>query len=255
MKIKTLCIVQARMSSSRLPGKMMLDLNGRPVIARVFNQLSYSKLIDKIILATSIDKSDDHLYEWALRNKTYCFRGSLDDVLDRFYNAALIYNPLSIVRITGDCPLIDPEIVDETINQYYEGKYDYFSNVDPPTFPDGMDTEIIKFRVLCEAWTNARLQSEREHVTLYIRNHREEYKTGCYKSRIDYSRFRLTLDNPEDYKLISEIYKLAVSHKRYLNLEDILNILEKYPELININKHINRNEGLIKSLKDDKIIK
>ena len=249
---KIAAIVQARMSSSRLPQKVLMDLQGKPVIEQVFHQLSYSKLLNEIILATSSDSSDDPLIEWAKSKQIKYFRGDLNNVLKRFYDTAKYFNIEVIVRITADCPLIDPEIVDNVIEQYLIGNHDYFSNTNPPTFPDGLDTEVFSFVSLEKAFDRAKLLSEIEHVTPYIRNHPEEFKIGNYSSSINYEHFRWTLDNPEDYYFISAVYNNLYEEGTFIKWHDVIKFLDKNKEVIGINEHIARNEGLTKSLKSDK---
>lgn len=250
-----ICIVQARMSSTRLPGKVLLDLSGKPVVAQVFNQLSYSKLLNNIILATTIDPSDDLLEEWAINNSIKYFRGSLENVLERFYETAKMYNADAIVRITADCPLIDPELIDICIEKFSVGNYDYYSNTNPPTFPDGLDCEIFKFSALKDAYRNAQMKSEIEHVTPYMRNHPEKYKIGNYISEINYENYRWTLDNKEDYVFIIEVYKALFKTGSFIKWHDVIDLLDANRDLVNINLHISRNEGFTKSLNEDKKIK
>jgi len=252
---RIIAIVQARMSSTRLPGKVLKILSGRPVIEQVFNQLSFSEKINDIVLATSIDKIDDELEKWAKDNDKSCFRGDLENVLKRFYEASIKFNADVIVRITADCPLIDPEVVDKVIDEYTFGKYDYCSNTNPPTFPDGLDAEVFSFKSLEAAYNKANLQSEIEHVTPYIRNHPEIFKLGNLSSKQNYEHYRWTLDNPEDYKFLSIVYEKLYIRNSYIKFVDVLNLLNDNKELLNINSNIIRNEGYIKSLNEDKKIK
>ncbi len=252
---KIVCIVQARMSSSRLPEKMMKPLAGKPNLEQVFRQLSFSKKINEYILATSVDLTDDILFQWAKGFNIKCFRGSLDDVLDRFYQAAKNSKADILIRVTGDCPLIDPKIIDNVIDLHLINKFDYTSNVDPPTFPDGYDVEVFNFESLEKAWKNANLNSEREHVTPYIRNHKEIFNIGNYESDKNLEHIRLTLDNEEDYELISLIYEKLYDEKSYISLDKLLNFLSENSKVLDVNKHIQRNLGYTKSLELDKKLK
>lgn len=254
VNLNIVCIVQARMSSSRLPEKMMMKLNGIPVIEQVFRQVSFSKKINQRVLATSVDESDNKLYDWAFSKNIPCIRGSLDDVLDRFYNAAKNMKADIAVRITGDCPLIDPEIIDKTIQMHLENGFDYTSNANPPTFPDGYDVEIVNFSSLEKAWKEAELKSEREHVTPYIKNHKELFNIGNFVSEINYEQYRLTLDNKEDYELISIIHKKFYNESSFIKLNNVIEFLLGNPKLIEMNNFLVRNEGYKKSLKSDKKI-
>jgi len=250
--MKTVVIIQARVSSTRLPGKVLLPLGGESVIGQVFHQLSYCKNISSTILATSVDPTDDRLAEWAEKNLIRVERGSLDDVLDRFYQCAVKVQAETIVRVTGDCPLIDPSIVDKVISFYYSGKYDYVSNTDPPSFPDGMDTEVFSMDALTRAWKESKLRSEREHVTPFIRNKKNGFRIGNYSHSENLETLRLTLDNPEDYSLISIIYEMLSQQGTYISMDSIIALLKNEKSLIEINKKIQRNEGYIASLKKDK---
>ncbi len=250
--MNNVAIVQARMSSTRLPGKVLMPLGKRNVIGQVFHQLSYCRKLDRRILATSVDASDDPLAEWAHAESIEVFRGNLQDVLDRFYRTAKWANADTVVRITGDCPLIDPTVVDKVLAMFFEGGYDYVSNSNPPTFPDGMDTEVFTFASLEESWRIARLASEREHVTPYIRNHNTQFKIGNLENDENLESVRLTLDNPEDYKLISLIYDQLEKVGTFVSLHAVMNLVKNEKSLLEINTHIQRNEGYLSSLKKDK---
>lgn len=169
MAVNILAIVQARMGSTRLPGKALKKVNGKPLIEILLYRLSLAKKIDKIILATSENSENDELANLVEKLEYEVYRGSEDDVLDRYYRAAKKYQPTSIVRITGDCPIIDPELVDEVIDLYHNKNVDYASNTEPPTFPDGLDTEVFSFAALETAHQQATNSFDREHVTPFIR--------------------------------------------------------------------------------------
>jgi len=165
-----LAILQARVSSTRLPGKVLKPILGMPMLLRQIERVKQAKLIEQLLVATSDDKSDDPIEQLCRENDIACFRGSLDDVLDRFYQAAKPYQPDHIVRLTGDCPLIDPQLIDEVVVFCLSGDYDYVSNAFEPTYPDGLDVEVFRFPCLQQAWEEAELPSEREHVTLFIKS-------------------------------------------------------------------------------------
>ncbi|MGB2870022.1 MAG: glycosyltransferase family protein [Bacteroidota bacterium] len=246
-----LCIIQARMSSTRLPGKVLLPLGGRPVIEQVFHQLSFSKRIKKISVATSTDRSDDELERWATRLKYLCYRGSLDNVLERYYRAAQQNNADVVVRVTADCPLIDPEVADAVIDGFLQGTFDYYSNVNPPTFPDGLDVEVFSFAALKSAFENARLKSETEHVTPYIRNHPEMFPAGNFRNERNFESHRWTLDTREDYEFLKIIFGALSKPGQPIRWMDTIRFLERNPNVRSINEHIERNEGYKKSLKED----
>lgn len=250
-------IIQARMGSSRLPGKVLMNLSGKSVLQHIINRLKQSKYINQIIVATSDNDENGAIFELCDSINISCFRGSEDDVLDRFYQTGKEFGfnlDDIVIRITADCPLIDYEIVDNTIKLHLDEKNDYTSNTMPCTFPDGLDCEVFNFSVLINTWQNANLSSEREHVTLYIRNHPEIFKLGGLKNNVDYSYLRWTLDEQEDYILINEIYENLYDINEFFNMGDVLKLLEVRPELKDINSFIERNEGLKKSLKNDKVL-
>ena len=204
MACKVLAVVQARVGSTRLPGKVLKKVNGKPLIEILFHRLAQSKKIDKIILATSVNKENDPL-ERKIKKLGYdVFRGSENDVLGRYYNAAKPYSPKSIVRITGDCPIIDPAIIDEVISLYEKENADYASNTDPPTYPDGLDVEVFSFDSLIEANEKAKTSHEREHVTPFIREN-NKLKNINLSIDTDLSKERWTVDGPEDLLVIENI--------------------------------------------------
>jgi len=245
------CIIQARTGSSRLPGKVLMKLdNELTVLEYVVNQLSFCKLIDKIIIATTDFEEDDTIEQLARKLQVDCFRGNSEDVLDRYYNCAKKFEVKNILRITSDCPLIDPEIVDKVIEKYLSEEYDYVSNTEIRTFPIGTDAEVFSFYLLEKSWKNASLPSEREHVTPYIRNKKIECKIGNLENTTKQDHFRLTLDRIEDLKLIKKIIE-KISNRPIL-MKDVLDVFSKQPELIKINENIPQNEGMLKSLKRDK---
>ena len=228
---------------------MKLD-NELTVLEYVVNQLSFCKLIDKIIIATTNFKEDDSIEQLAKKLQIEYFRGNSEDVLDRYYNCAKKFGVDNILRITSDCPLIDPEIVDKVIEKYLSKEYDYVSNTGVRTFPIGTDAEIFSFNLLKKSWEDASLPSEREHVTPYIRNKKIECRVGNLENTTKQDHFRLTLDRIEDFKLIQKIVKKI--SKRPILIKDVLDLLSKHPELIKINENIPQNEGMLRSLKIDK---
>ena len=244
------CIIQARMGSSRLPGKTLIKLNQyRTTLDFVVNQLSFSALLDKIVIATTNLEQDNIIETNAKTLGIDCFRGSSDDVLDRYYHCAKKFQINTIVRITSDCPLIDPQIVDQAIRKYQSEDYDYVTNTLSRSYPIGTDVEIFSFEILEKTWQKAILPSEREHVTLFIRNKKLNFKLGNLKNSKNLGRLRWTLDRVEDLNLIRKI--VVKINKNPILMNDILNLFSLEPELIKINEHITQNEGMLKSLKKD----
>jgi spore coat polysaccharide biosynthesis protein SpsF (cytidylyltransferase family) len=246
-----LAILQARVSSTRLPGKVLLPIMGQPMLFRQIERLQRCRGIDQLVVATSTDSSDDALYAECEIRGVACARGDLNDVLDRFIQASLPYKPNIVVRLTGDCPLADPVIIDEVILSFKNGGYDYMTNCSPPSFPDGLDVEVMRFACLEEAHQKARLPSEREHVTPYLRAHPELFLLGNYASELDLSGMRWTVDEPEDFEFVRLIYENLYPAKPDFTTNDILALLEKQGGLKSINSKFERNEGSIKSLQAD----
>lgn len=250
--MKVVAIIQARMGSTRLPGKMMMNLAGKPVIQHVFERVEKAEMIDEIWLATTITKDDDILAKWAKKNQIKRYRGSVNDVLDRYYQTALLAKADAVIRITGDCPLIDPQIIDQIISEFTKGGFDYVCNQQPPTFPDGLDTEVFSMATLKKTWQEARLKSDREHVTSYIWQHPDEFKLKSVTHVPDMSGHRWTLDTKEDFDLIEKIIFECQKRKSKCYLNSVLSIIKNHSDWADINSKYQRNEGYQKSLKEDK---
>lgn len=247
-----IAVLQARFSSSRLPGKVMKDLLDEPMLYRQIERVSRSKHITRLIIATSNDQSDNPLEKMCHDKGINCFRGSLDDVLDRFYHAAEPFAPDHVIRLTGDCPLIDSDIIDSVIEMHLAHNNDYTSNTMPPTFPDGLDVEIMTWSALVAAWNNASLPSEREHVTPFIRKHSERFRLGNFKRTCgDLSQLRWTVDEPEDLLFVRRVYDALYQKNTAFTTDDVLELLRVHPKLNTINFGFERNEGYTKSLKTD----
>jgi len=251
--LKVIAILQARCNSSRLPNKVLLPILDKPMIQWQIERLSKSKNIDKLIVATSAENSDLPLVELCDDIGIPVYRGSLNNVLERFYQVAIHNEPELIVRLTGDCPLIDPLIVDDVIEFMKSGNFDYVSNSIEPSYPDGLDVEVLSFNTLKNIYANANNSSEKEHVTLHVANNRDKFKVGIYRNSIDLSHHRWTVDEPSDFKLVTAIFEGLDHLKGNFLMKDVLHFLEKNPELQRMNNNIIRNEGLLKSLIQDEI--
>lgn len=249
--MKTLAILQARVSSSRLPGKVLLPILGEPMLFRQIERIRRAEHIDQLIVATSTDPSDDILARDCAGRGVVCVRGNLDDVLDRFVSSALPYLPEVIIRLTGDCPLTDPVLIDAMMERFEMGKLDYLSNADPPTFPDGLDVEVMRFECLLAAHREAKLPSEREHVTPFLRAHPERFRLGNFQSATNLSALRWTVDEPQDLEFVRSVYQGIYPTNPDFSTEDILEFLDSNPKLQLINTKFERNEGLKKSLRED----
>jgi spore coat polysaccharide biosynthesis protein SpsF (cytidylyltransferase family)/radical SAM superfamily enzyme YgiQ (UPF0313 family) len=252
---KTIAIIQARMGATRLPGKMMLELGSKKVIDYVFERAEMAKNIDEVWLATTTSEQDNVLENWAKeKNKKY-YRGSEKDVLDRYLKTAEKAGADVVVRITGDCPLSDFKIIDSVIEEFKNGNYDYVSNVHPPTYPDGLDIEVFSFDSLKKAWNEAKLNSEREHVTPYIWKNPEIFKSKNIENNIDLSEERWTLDTKEDYEFLKKVVEECEKSGSFCGMEEVLGIIKNNPQWKSINNMFERNEGYSKSIKEDIKIK
>lgn len=251
--MKTLAILQARASSTRLPNKVLAPILGQPMLARQIERLRRSNLIDRLVVATSEDAGDDALAQLCREASVAVYRGSLNDVLARFVGAYNACGPAQhIVRLTGDCPLIDPQVINRVIDLHLTSGADYTSNVLPPTFPDGLDVEAFRAELLQRANNEARLPSEREHVTPWIHQHPEGFKRENLRHEADLSYLRWTVDEPADLEFVRAVYAALYPVKPDFVMTDILALLEAHPQLAEINQGFVRNAGYLKSLKADR---
>jgi len=242
-------IIQARMNSSRLPGKVLLPLMGKPVLEHVVLRLKHAATLNNIVIATSTEVADNAIALWTQTNNVDYYRGSLNDVLDRYYQAACLYKADAIVRITSDCPVIDPYIVDEVVVGFEEGEFDAYSL--SGEFPDGLDCQVFSFEAIEKAWKEATLPSEREHVGPYIEKHPELFNLGSLQKFYNLGHLRFTIDEGSDYELLQQIYNELFDSDYLFVTDDILKLLDRRPELLDINSQIKRNEGYLKSLEMD----
>jgi glutamate-1-semialdehyde aminotransferase/spore coat polysaccharide biosynthesis protein SpsF (cytidylyltransferase family)/predicted dehydrogenase len=240
-------IIQARMGSSRLPGKSLAEIEKRPMLWHVIQRVRRARLVDRVVVATSIASADDAIENMCRENGVPCYRGSENDVLDRFYHAARAEKAGQVVRITADCPLIDPEVIDLVVRRFQRGDLDYASNSMVRTYPDGLDTEICSFSALERAWHEATKTSEREHVTPYLRS--EKFRTANVEngSTSMYLHYRWTVDETEDLEFIRAVYK-AFRERESFGMKDVLELIERNPGLEKMNSDIVSNVGYYKSL-------
>ena len=246
--MKTVVILQARIGSTRLPGKVLLDLEGRPMLAHVVERIRRSRSVQQVVVATTTSKSDDVLEQFCRTHNIECFRGSEPDVLDRYYQTAKAFAADIVVRITSDCPLIDPEVIDRVTGIFQQGGFDYVSNTIETTYPDGLDTEVFSFAALERAWLEATKISEREHVTPYLRS------SGKFRVRnvendqgASLAELRWTVDEAPDLEFVRAIYKNLKSRPAF-GMRDILKLLEEKPELQKLQGTAIMNEGYYKTL-------
>ena len=247
-------IIQARLGSRRFPGKSIEKIENQPMIWHVINRLKQVKTPHQTVLATTNNDEDKILLNIADEMEIFSFAGSQNDVLDRYYSCAEKFSADPIIRITGDCPLIDLQLIDEIIQFYQKNNFDYISNTLKPTFPDGFDVEIFSFQTLKTIMEKSSLKSEREHVTAYLKTHTNEFKIYNYTNKKDLSHYRWTIDQKEDLEFVKKIYSLA-KPKLVFSTKEILDIISGNPKLMEINKGINRDEGYLHSLQNDTKIK
>jgi spore coat polysaccharide biosynthesis protein SpsF len=228
------------MGSTRLPNKVMMPLANKPLLLRLHERVSASELAGTIVIATTTEKDDNEIVKLCVDKKINYYRGSVADLLDRHYKAALDYSPTAIVKIPSDCPLIDPDIIDKVLKYYINNKnnFDFVSNLHPPSYPDGNDVEVMSMKALKDAWQNATRDIEREHTTPYFWENPDKFKIGnvLWESGKDYSKsHRFTIDYPEDYQFIKQVYDELFDDNRIFTLQDIMDLLERKPELMYIN--------------------
>ncbi|MGA8866813.1 MAG: glycosyltransferase family protein [Candidatus Sulfotelmatobacter sp.] len=233
---KVVAIIQARTGSTRLPGKVLADIKGQPMLWRVLERTRAAQVLDEVIVATSVEPADDTIAAFCREHECPCFRGSEMDVLDRYYHAARKYDADAIVRITSDCPLIDPGISSKTVHAFLEQQPDYASNSLDRTYPRGLDTEVIARSALERAWKAARAAYQRVHVTPYIYQNPGEFKILSVTGEADYSAYRWTVDTPEDLEFVRTVY--AHMEGGLFPWRDVVDLLEQRPELVEINRSI-----------------
>jgi spore coat polysaccharide biosynthesis protein SpsF len=253
--MRIVAITQARTGSSRFPEKILKKAGGEVLLLLHLKRILKSKKIDELIVATTIDKNDARITALVAPLGLYTFHGSVDDVLDRFYQALKGKNADYVVRLTSDCPLIDAELIDKIIEYTIEHNLDYCSNTLDPNYPDGQDVEVFRYNSLVKAWDEAKQLSEREHVTPYIWKN-SSYKGGTifksdnFKEKRSYANIRMTVDEPGDLALINRVIEKLGTEKSWLEYAEFL---EKSPEIRALNESISRNEGYIKSVKTDNL--
>jgi spore coat polysaccharide biosynthesis protein SpsF len=243
--VKTVAIIQARMNSTRLPGKVMKNLCGHSVLAHVVQRVKECSLLDEIVVATTISAADDAIDSECQKLNVHCFRGSESDVLERYYLAAQEYEARVIIRVTSDCPLFDPMLLHEMLEYFSlqvskKLSIDYYSNCLERSYPRGLDAEIFTYQALEKAFLNAEQAYEKEHVTPYIYQHPEVFALHSKINALDLSFCRWTLDTDEDWKLIREIYNALYIDGELFTTEEVFNLMERRPELPLLNVHVHQ---------------
>jgi spore coat polysaccharide biosynthesis protein SpsF len=235
--MKTIAIVQARMGSTRLPGKVLRELSGETVLTRVIGRVRRMRRIDDLVIATTTQSADDPIVVTARQNAVQVFRGSEEDVLDRYYQAACASKAEVVVRITSDCPLIDPEVSDDVIQQFFNKQSDYASNILERTYPRGLDTEVMTLDALRRAWEEASEPYQRAHVTPYLYQNPQLFKLLSITGTADHSQHRWTLDTGEDLEFLQAVYARLIG-KSDFGWRDVLHLIEREPALAETNRTI-----------------
>lgn len=242
----TVAIIQARMGSTRLPGKVLKSILGKPMLGHIVNRVRQAEGVNEVVVATSELATDEQIRQFCSENAITCFAGSEADVLDRFYRAAVSRNADPIIRITGDCPFADPMIIAELIRQYRKGCYDHIGvatgagalHLEQGRFPDGLDAECFSFAALEKAWREAAHGSDREHVTPYIWRNKNIFRIGSLMcEQGDYSHLRWTVDNDADFDLVTKIYEALYSEGRVFLMDDVVRLLMERPDLCEMNRN------------------
>ena len=235
-------IIQARCGSTRFPNKVFADIDGKPLLWHVVNRLRFATRLDDIIIATTINTKDDIIEGWCQEKGIKCFRGSEEDVLSRYYSAAIAYPSDVIVRITADDPFKEPSVIDAVINKLIDEKLDLATNNYPPSYPEGLDCEAFSFKILHIMEKSAKNSFEREHVTQYIYHNPDKFLIGNVSSDIQLSSYRWTIDNQEDYNMVKAVYaKRNNESNQILLMKEILDILKNNPEIVKINSQVKRS--------------
>jgi spore coat polysaccharide biosynthesis protein SpsF (cytidylyltransferase family) len=250
--MKTVAVIQARMGSTRLPNKVLADLGGSPMLAQVAARVRQARTVDEVVVATSTASQDDAVEVFCASQGISCFRGSENDVLDRYYQAARAFAADVVVRISADCPLHDPRVIDAVVSRFDPARADYVSNTVERTYPDGLDTEVFSFAVLERAWREAAWTSEREHVTPYIWKHPELFRIEQVKQSADLSALRWTVDEPRDLALVREVYRRLAG--RDFTMNDVASLVADDDLLRTVNAGIPSNEGYEISVRSDRIV-
>ncbi len=243
--MKIVATIEARMGSSRLPGKILKNILDKPTLELLVERVRKSKHIEQVVVATTVDPSDNITEENCRKIGIDCFRGSSEDVLNRVLQTAKAYQADLIVELTGDCPLLDPEIIDSVIEKYLSGSFDYVSNVLERTYPRGLDTQVFSTAVLEKVSQITQDPADRENVSLYIYENPEQFKLGNVKASSEHNRpdLRLTVDTVEDFKLISSIYNELYPKNKDFNLSDVIKLLNQKPELSKLNADVQQKKA------------
>ena len=231
-------IIQARMGSTRLPGKVLMKVGNQVLLSFMIKRVFKSKLIDKVVVATTTNQSDNEIESFCIKNNFDYYRGSENDVLDRYYLSAKKFNAETVVRMTADCPLVDPFIIDETIKLFFNKKVDYAANACPPDlkkYPDGSDVEVFSFHNLEKIWKKTTNTKDREHVTFYFWKYNHNFSLALLDNKYNWGEYRITVDYKEDFILIEKIINYIDSNKLEGSLKEIIDFLDRNPKIKKLN--------------------
>jgi spore coat polysaccharide biosynthesis protein SpsF len=242
--VKVAAIIQARMGSTRLPGKVLKKVLGKTLLEYQIERVKRAKTIDEIIIATTTKERDDQIVQLCQQLSIPYYRGSEEDVLSRYYEAATEFSVDVVVRLTSDCPIIDPNVIDKVVEHYLENKdrYDYVSNTLTRTYPRGLDAEVMSYEVLKRAHEEAKELVYREHVTAYIYHHPDQFRLCNVSNEKDESKHRWTVDTEEDFELIEKIISKLYPENTYFNMDDVLKLIDENPTWFDINSHIEQKK-------------
>ncbi len=240
--MRIVAIIQARMGSTRLPGKILKKVNDRPLLSYQLERLQQSNYINDLVITTTMHEKDDLIVEFCKKNNILWFRGSEKDVLARYYETAKTFKADAIVRITSDCPIIDVQVVDKTIQYFVDNNYEYVSNTVDRTYPRGLDTEVFTFEALEKAYKDAVMERDREHVTAYFYTNPDVFKISSVRNETDYSKYRWTVDTEEDFQLIKNIIEKLYNDNPNFTFHDTVKLMEANPDWFYINAHIEQKK-------------
>lgn len=250
--MNVVAVVQARMGSTRLPEKALKEIQGKTILWHIINRVKHSKLIDDIIIACTIKKEDIAIEKFAKKNSFKVYRGSVNDIVDRFYNAAKMVDADIIIRLWGDCPLVDPELIDDALKVFVDQGLDYSNNFNPPSYPAGLNFEIYNFKTLDAIMKNTKDPFFREYPFEYIYAFEQSFKTYYDTNKKDLSSIHLTVDYQQDFDLISKIFEKLSKNKEIFHLKDIVDLINNNQELQTLNMDLKRNIEYERDLKKRK---
>lgn len=255
IKPKVVALIQCRMGSTRLPQKVMMDLQGKPVIGKIYDRLKYCNTVDQIVICTADTPQNEPIVRYAQDNGLDCYAGSENDLVDRIYQMAKRFNADAVVRVTADCPLVDPKLVDQLVEAYIQDPaLEYVTNILPPTYPDGLDLDVISTKALEKGWKRSRGDAfKSEWINHDLRSNPDIYKTKKFNLDRDLSHLRWTVDYPEDLVLVREIFKRLSPNGEVFHMDGVLKLMEEHPELGELNAKYVRDAAYYAAIEAKKL--